>query len=340
MGEGKTRIEWIDLAKGICMILVVWIHVRMQYRAAHLAGFNWYAQVCYYFRMPLYFLLSGLFFKRYDTFGTFLCRKTDNLLIPFLTFATLAQCLPWVDYLVLHNEEAHLGFISTFRPFAPIWFLLSLFWLNMVFYATESMAGKRLWLFYPVCLLLGVAGYHAKVVPSWLHLEVAFTAIPFFALGYALRRHTSFLQDKARYLVDIPLTALLFWGLNYLCHKHHELILFDHNQYKVPVWALYLGGCLGVMGVLVLARMVKWLPGISHIGRYSIIVLITHHPIVRMINPRQVRTLVGDTHWAIAVETAAILLVSIPIIWLCRRYLPYIFAQKPVFSNLITRNRQ
>ena len=70
-----NRIQWVDLAKGICMILVVWIHVRIHYRSFHFVKFNWVALVCYYFRMPLYFFLSGLFFKTYDSYRTFLGDK-------------------------------------------------------------------------------------------------------------------------------------------------------------------------------------------------------------------------------------------------------------------------
>ena len=36
------------------------------------------------FRMPLYFILSGLFFKEYEVFWGFLKRKTNKLLIPFI----------------------------------------------------------------------------------------------------------------------------------------------------------------------------------------------------------------------------------------------------------------
>ena len=57
----KPRITWIDTAKGICILLVVLSHVSQ------------YTQIDYplqadflTFRMPLYFILSGLFFKPYE----------------------------------------------------------------------------------------------------------------------------------------------------------------------------------------------------------------------------------------------------------------------------------
>lgn len=52
----KKRIEFIDLAKGICILLVVQIHV---YGDTSYTFFN----AMTIFRMPLYFFLSGIFLK-------------------------------------------------------------------------------------------------------------------------------------------------------------------------------------------------------------------------------------------------------------------------------------
>lgn len=51
----KNRIEFIDLAKGICIILVVMYH----------CGLGGLIPGDKLLRMPLYFVLSGLFFKDY-----------------------------------------------------------------------------------------------------------------------------------------------------------------------------------------------------------------------------------------------------------------------------------
>ena len=75
--KSSARIEWIDLANGICIILVVLFHVCHEYPLE--------VQISS-FRMPLYFILSGLFFKQYEGFIGFLKRKTNKLLIPFLFF--------------------------------------------------------------------------------------------------------------------------------------------------------------------------------------------------------------------------------------------------------------
>lgn len=51
----KKRIDFIDTAKGVCIILVVLGHSGIP---IDFVGMN-------SMRMPLYFILSGLFFKDY-----------------------------------------------------------------------------------------------------------------------------------------------------------------------------------------------------------------------------------------------------------------------------------
>lgn len=52
--ESKGRIEFIDFAKGICILLVVMIHV----------GVPEYIPGLYAAKVPIFFLLSGLFFLK------------------------------------------------------------------------------------------------------------------------------------------------------------------------------------------------------------------------------------------------------------------------------------
>ena len=74
--ETKKRIEFIDLAKGVCILLVIMMHTDVNVDFPGLRGM----------RMPLYFILSGLFFKDYGGFLNLLVKKANKILIPFLFF--------------------------------------------------------------------------------------------------------------------------------------------------------------------------------------------------------------------------------------------------------------
>ena len=68
MARTQKRIEFIDLAKGVCIILVVLGHCGAPIPIPGLE----------IVRMPLYFILSGLFFKDYGGGYNFFIKKTNK----------------------------------------------------------------------------------------------------------------------------------------------------------------------------------------------------------------------------------------------------------------------
>lgn len=69
--ELGRRVDYIDYLKGLSIIWVVWFHT------VH----PWF--VDFSFRMPLFFLASGIFFKIVDI-KTYVQKKTNQLLVPFV----------------------------------------------------------------------------------------------------------------------------------------------------------------------------------------------------------------------------------------------------------------
>lgn len=67
------RVEYLDIAKGIGILLVVWAHARGPYNA-----------YIYQFHMPLFFLISGFLYSRKSTVKEFILKKIKSLYIPFV----------------------------------------------------------------------------------------------------------------------------------------------------------------------------------------------------------------------------------------------------------------
>ena len=87
------RLDWIDIAKGIGIILVVLGHTLVpQVRETDFAGFLWI--FIYNFHMPLFFFLSGYLFEKglphYTNKGKFILGKLQYLMLPYLIFSTFA----------------------------------------------------------------------------------------------------------------------------------------------------------------------------------------------------------------------------------------------------------
>lgn len=80
---GKPRIGYIDLAKGICILLVISYHIDLGdflYRDDRVSDFF------FSFRMPLYYMLSGLFLSVSNGYKDFLQKKVNRLIVPFFFF--------------------------------------------------------------------------------------------------------------------------------------------------------------------------------------------------------------------------------------------------------------
>lgn len=65
MSENK-RIEWVDTAKGIGIILMIFGHISLEYGQIHIK------QVISAFHMPLFFMLAGLFVPEFFNKNSFI----------------------------------------------------------------------------------------------------------------------------------------------------------------------------------------------------------------------------------------------------------------------------
>lgn len=173
----SKRIEYFDTAKGICILLVVMTHVFDD-----TYGLDYPAKMqLETIRMPLYFILSGLFFKTYTGFVDFAVHKVNKILIPFLCFQTL--------FVVLEKLMANVGDGIFSGWHAPLWFLLCLFEMNIIFCALRLLIKNDI-LLMALCCALGVAFSYAGYIFGYL--ASAFSCLPFFVFGYFLRNRPTF----------------------------------------------------------------------------------------------------------------------------------------------------
>lgn len=83
----KTRSRWLDIAKGISIMLMVVGHTSIPDYLSHFI---------YSFHMPLFFIASGLTsnFDKYDL-GQYIKHKILSLMLPFLIYSSLVMFLLW-----------------------------------------------------------------------------------------------------------------------------------------------------------------------------------------------------------------------------------------------------
>lgn len=115
-----TRIEWLDNAKGIGIILVVIGHSLITKIKSDYFIADWAFRYIYSFHMSFFLFISGVIFsnakERYFTYNTldYLKKKFRSLLVPYFSYSLIIFFLFFVIKLVeganlrRSSVEAHL----------------------------------------------------------------------------------------------------------------------------------------------------------------------------------------------------------------------------------------
>jgi len=276
----SSRIPWIDVAKGVGTILVIYAHLGVG------ALWTW----IYSFHLPLFFFLSGYVFSTKYDFKNFIFRKVKSIVIPYFCLG-----IPMVLFDVL-LVSINVGFSINVlieriklllyqQRFWTLWFIACLFCLNIVFYVLAKLCHRE-WLLLLVSVVLSVVGlcyYRTGGQPLYWNVDVCFMAIPFFALGYLYKLHANVIDrvvDKACW--NIPLFVLfsivnvIAWQLS-LDDNGLGLEMFVSN-YGHPVFT-YIAAFAGIFCVVIVS---KWftIPLIRYIGEHSMIYYAWHQTIM------------------------------------------------------------
>lgn len=271
----KPRIQFIDLAKGVCITMVVLFHCGVITPSTPALSS---------LRMPLYFLLSGLFFKSYGGIGGLALKKTNKILVPCLFFALAAELVLYPVYTLWHAGHGVFDFAALYAQLsqswphnAVLWFLVCLFETTMLFAVIKALL--RGWA--PIaaavaaCGLTGVyLSMHHIALPMFI--DSALTALPFFYMGYVIKRtpllypgrHDGRAWIWGALLVAGAVVISLVWGNPHIDMRSNAII--GHPA------LCYISSSLIVPGILLICKSIGHLPWISYLGRYSVIVLGTH----------------------------------------------------------------
>lgn len=330
----SRRIDFIDLTKGLCIILVVMMHVGGAFDTLASGP----ALSC--FTMPLYFFVSGLFFKSYEGFGGFFVRKADKLLVPFLVFYLgsfllmygISKVLPGTFRLPVRLSELLLVFrgheLIRFNP--PIWFLIALFNCNILFYLVHYLRNRHILMMFVVVLLLGAAGFWCgkQRIELPFYLDVALTALPFYFAGFWIRRYNFFLYPHHRFDKLIPVFIALAVIAMYFTATPLGM---RTNNYPGNIFQVYVAAFAGIFAIMLLCKKIKSAGIVSYLGRYSIVTLGIHGPLLFFLRPIVSRFLAEGWVYSVTLflVTLGVCLLLTPVIV---RLMPRLMAQKDLFK--------
>ena len=265
----NKRIEYIDLAKGFCILLVVALHCQIEDRSGLLV----------YLRMPFYFFISGMFFKDYGGLKNLVIKKINKLIIPFIFFYVWVWIIHWIFQLIKPGFWSYPGsfwndFLSNSYMNTPIWFLLCLFWCNVLFFLIKkNVSPKYISLIIGLCAIIGCLLVYFNT-RSPFYIFQSFIAMPFFYLGH-LFRNTQIVNSKRTW--NHLFVAISLVLLTYIINKvDGSCLSFMEFELHGNPMTFYIKAVSIVFAAVLLCKIIMKVPVISYCGRYSIIILGTH----------------------------------------------------------------
>ena len=260
------RLDWVDYAKGICIVMVVMMHSVLGVEAA--TGQTGFMHVLVAFakpfRMPDFFLISGLFLAVVidRDWRTYLDRKVVHFAYFYLLWVTIQFGFKAPSF-AAESGWAHVGLMylqSFIEPFGTLWFIYLLPVCFVVCKATRRMPPLAIW---GVAALLEAA----HISTGWTVIDEFCARFVYFYCGYWLAGYVFAWSDRARAHPGWALAGLTLWAL-----VNGGLVELDVSERPLVSLALGLAGALAIvtMGTL-LARM-QWLNFLRYCGEHSIVI--------------------------------------------------------------------
>jgi fucose 4-O-acetylase-like acetyltransferase len=269
-----------DILKGIGVILVVMGHVTH-----NVSLDNW----IYAFHMPLFFLLSGIFFK--PTFENWK-KSFKRLLIPYIFFAIVSfvywrfvemKFRPLPDDFDVNMHVFDIFWQTMeFRFNVVLWFLPCLFIVQSIGWVLFSKVKDwRIALGITIFWLALASLIHCNVKSMWVN--ESFYAFPFFGVGYLIGKERfisteEYLRSVSRniYIVLAILPLIGVWFLN--IGNDMQICSYCNGYFLFFIIALVCILCCYVISSKL--SMNKWL---MWLGINSLAIMCIHEPMKRIL---------------------------------------------------------
>lgn len=269
---GLKRIEYIDIAKGLGIILVVIGHCI---NGKTFPG-TWISS----FHMPLFFILSGMCFNAssYSSIIPFLHRRVNTLFLPLLFFSILMIIL---KSLFLPDSFTFIDLRYRF-PGGAHWFVFILFLSEILFYIINNISSKKIikLFFIFICLIFSALFIKYKIILPY-NISSIFIATFYYGIGYIYKNNINNIIKKINgYIGKLYSLILLLIPAISVCITKQTIDL-SSNSIPYPMFYHIFISLIGVIGILLFSKvffssntMIKLL--IIYIGKNTLIILLLH----------------------------------------------------------------
>src|SRR5262247_2536987 len=181
----SERVDWVDYGKGFCIVMVVMMHSTLGVEAA-LGHEGWPHHAVAFarpFRMPDFFLISGLFLARVISrdWRTYLDRKVVHFAYFYVLWVTIQFVVKAPAFAAEHGwlDVGQQYLLSFIEPFGTLWFIYLLPIFFVVTKLTQRIPAAAIW-------ILGAALETARIHTGWTVIDEFAARFVYFYSGYLL----------------------------------------------------------------------------------------------------------------------------------------------------------
>ena len=260
------RVDWVDYAKGICIIMVVMMHSVLGVEAA--AGQTGFMHLVVMFakpfRMPDFFLISGLFVSVVidRDWRVYLDRKVVHFAYFYVLWVTIQFGFKAPSF-AAESSWAHVALLyleSFIEPFGTLWFIYLLPIFFVVIKATRRMPPPLIW---GLAALLEMT----HVATGWTAIDEFAARFVYIYSGYLFADYVFALSDRARARPDLALAGLALWAL-----VNGGLVALGVSEWPLISIALGLAGACAIVTLGTLLARAHWLTFLRFCGEHSIVI--------------------------------------------------------------------
>lgn len=273
----EKRISYIDIARGISIIFMIVGHLGLGYNAG--------TRIIYSFHMPLFIIVSGMFFKEDENIKELLTKIIKKLLLPYIitaVFTNIISCLIQAEQLNIINmikqilvAHSNFGtFFTSIQSIGVLWFIPFLVITKMLYFTINKICKDDMQkgILCGIATISGVLLATNKIYLPW-SFDIALASMIFYHIGYILKKYD--------YLEKIPdnkiliLFALILWCIG----AQYSNIELAVRKYSIIGYILAICGTIIVIKIskiienfpLYIPEILKWY------GRNSMLIICFHH---------------------------------------------------------------
>lgn len=263
------RIAWVDVAKGIGALLVIWGHFIPIEKV----------QICIYaFHMPLFFFLAGVTFMSQEKqgFATYFKKKFRTIIIPYFIFSipvyfvNIAVALKNKEDIIMSalNKTAGIFLCWKTEPlYNGVWFLPCIFATYILAWGVCKLCKNKIGALGVSCVvaLIGLVLVLNHISLPW-GLDTSCVTLPFFFFGYVMKEQMNRVTAKWSFMY-LPMIAIAY--LNYR-QTGFRVEIYANNYGNI--FLFYIAAMMGIIATVGFTQNKRMMENelIKELGRCSL----------------------------------------------------------------------